>query len=329
MYHEKQRYQFCGVHAIKNLLQENYFSKKDFDEICTNLAPGSWVNPHKSLLGTGNYDLNVLMVALQLKDCQIQWHDQRKSVKEINLDSCLGVLINVEEKGYVWTSNHWYAIRKYEDVYYDFNSKLQSPVPLGTASETLDHIQSAEKVGAVQIILVMHRKQIEAGESYYKNQSNEQCSDLQGSQTDEAPVHSDEAEMEELILSMSHLSPKDTKDSQFEFPFPIEKQMTGPSEAGKGVSPISSATDSSPEKGKTHKTPAPLKDFPQDFLNPYLANHLASQLAAHRAEVHHADLQKGPLSLRLKEYYHKDIMNSKNHRKEHLFPETLLVIIPS
>jgi len=205
------------------------------------------------------------MVALQLKDCQIQWHDQRKSVKEINLDSCLGVLINVEEKGYVWTSNHWYAIRKYEDVYYDFNSKLQSPVPLGTASETLDHIQSAEKVGAVQIILVMHRKQIEAGESYYKNQSNEQCSDLQGSQTDEAPVHSDEAEMEELILSMSHLSPKDTKDSQFEFPFPIEKQMTGPSEAGKGVSPISSATDSSPEKGKTHKTPAPLKRLSPRF----------------------------------------------------------------
>ena len=42
------------------------------------------VNPHKSVLGTGNYDVNVLMTALNKRDMEAVWWDKRKSLNSIN-----------------------------------------------------------------------------------------------------------------------------------------------------------------------------------------------------------------------------------------------------
>jgi josephin len=50
---------------VNALLQKKAFAKPDFDRIASNLCGGAFFNPHKSLLGTGNYDVNVLMTALQ------------------------------------------------------------------------------------------------------------------------------------------------------------------------------------------------------------------------------------------------------------------------
>jgi josephin len=36
------------------------------------------INPHKSLLGLGNYDVNVIMASLQIKGFQAVWFDKRK-----------------------------------------------------------------------------------------------------------------------------------------------------------------------------------------------------------------------------------------------------------
>jgi len=45
--------------------------------ICS-LSPDSFINPHRSLLGFGNYDVNVLMAAVQMKECETIWFDKRK-----------------------------------------------------------------------------------------------------------------------------------------------------------------------------------------------------------------------------------------------------------
>lgn len=37
-----------------------------------------WINPHKSLLGLGNYDINVIMAALQLRGREAVWFDKRR-----------------------------------------------------------------------------------------------------------------------------------------------------------------------------------------------------------------------------------------------------------
>lgn len=42
------------------------------------LAPQCVVNPHRSMLGTGNYDVNVIMAALQSRELAAVWWDKRR-----------------------------------------------------------------------------------------------------------------------------------------------------------------------------------------------------------------------------------------------------------
>ena len=42
------------------------------------LSPGTFFNPHRSMFGTGNYDINVIMSALQSKDQEVIWFDKRR-----------------------------------------------------------------------------------------------------------------------------------------------------------------------------------------------------------------------------------------------------------
>ena len=50
------------------------------DDLCYQLNSDSFINPHKNALGLGNYDVNVLMAALQLKDYETVWFDKRRWV---------------------------------------------------------------------------------------------------------------------------------------------------------------------------------------------------------------------------------------------------------
>lgn len=48
-----------------NLFLNDYYflilnSQTDLDNICYSLSPDTWVNPHKSTIGLGNYDVNVV-----------------------------------------------------------------------------------------------------------------------------------------------------------------------------------------------------------------------------------------------------------------------------
>ena len=92
MYHEKQKLSLCGVHAINNLLQKTAFDKASFDAVCNELAPSPssiafWnVNPHRSALGLGNYDVNVLMVILERQGFAVKWHDVRQEISATTLE---------------------------------------------------------------------------------------------------------------------------------------------------------------------------------------------------------------------------------------------------
>lgn len=75
--------ELCALHALNNLFQERDFSKQELDQICYSLSPDVWINPHKSLLGLGNYDINVIMAALQRRGREAVWFDKRRSVYNI------------------------------------------------------------------------------------------------------------------------------------------------------------------------------------------------------------------------------------------------------
>ena len=78
IYHERQRQMLCAVHTLNNLFQDrNAYSKADLDAISYSLNPDAFVNPHKSMFGLGNYDVNVLMAALQLREYEAVWFDKR------------------------------------------------------------------------------------------------------------------------------------------------------------------------------------------------------------------------------------------------------------
>nr|KAF6406987.1 Josephin domain containing 2 [Molossus molossus] len=104
VYHERQRLELCAIHALNNVLQQQLFSQEAADEICKRLAPDSRLNPHRSLLGTGNYDVNVIMAALQGLGLAAVWWDGRRAFLAAALAQglCQVLLVvtrEVEEKG--------------------------------------------------------------------------------------------------------------------------------------------------------------------------------------------------------------------------------------
>jgi josephin len=42
------------------------------------MSPEEFINPHRSIFGRGNYNINVVMKALQLKKYEAIWFDKRK-----------------------------------------------------------------------------------------------------------------------------------------------------------------------------------------------------------------------------------------------------------
>ena len=103
------------------------------------LAPGTWINPHKSLLGLGNYDVNVLMSALQSRGYEAKWFDKRKPLSILVLDNIFGFVLNVPSNFRVvgivplpfLKQKHWIALRSVGSTFYNLDSNLKKPEELG------------------------------------------------------------------------------------------------------------------------------------------------------------------------------------------------------
>lgn len=163
IYHEKQVKQLCAVHALNNLFQDkNAFSKADLDGISSSLAPGAFINPHRSFLGLGNYDVNVLMTALQSKGFAAVWFDKRRSVADIAFDQILGLILNIPLEVKFGTLHmpvqrkHWIAVRKIGMLYYNLDSKLESPEVVARCdNEWLTYLGKQLSMEAVEMLLVV------------------------------------------------------------------------------------------------------------------------------------------------------------------------------
>jgi len=167
IYHEKQVKQLCALHALNNLFQtRDAFSKSELDEICESLSPDVWINPHKSLLGLGNYDVNVIMAALQRKGCEAVWFDKRKPPECLQLNHICGFILNVPSDyrlGFVLFSlkrRHWVAIRQVGGTYYNLDSKLEAPHVIGQDNELLEYLR--EQLGSKEKeLFVVVTKEVE------------------------------------------------------------------------------------------------------------------------------------------------------------------------
>ncbi|XP_005180964.1 josephin-like protein [Musca domestica] len=142
VYHERQTRQLCALHTLNNLFQSRQaFTKEQLDQICTQLNPNVFLNPHRSMLGLGNYDVNVIMAALQLNNCEACWFDKRKDPSCIDLNAIVGFILNVPSDykfGFITLplrKRHWIAVRQIDGKFYNLDSKLHTPECIGNEQQ--------------------------------------------------------------------------------------------------------------------------------------------------------------------------------------------------
>ncbi|VDK45046.1 unnamed protein product [Anisakis simplex] len=154
IYHEKQRLQLCLLHTLNNLLQKEAFTKYDLDCIAESLHDSRWFNRHRSIFGTGDYDVNVLIAALETHHLQVVWFDARRSTADIDQTKVIGYIFNVNSRGWLplFSGRHWFAVREVGSAgFFNFDSKKSEPEPIK------DFYQFADKLLAEgsQLMLVV------------------------------------------------------------------------------------------------------------------------------------------------------------------------------
>jgi len=178
LYHEKQEWEFCLMHALNALFQREKFTTNHMDAICNTLAPDKLINPHKSIFRTGNYDANVLMMALHQEDVDVQWFDSRKAQSDLSLNEdflCpkekyaefLGFIVNIQQKKmFVFNRRHWLTIKRIEGVWYNLDSKNEDAEPW-KEEELLKWLKSACKNDAQ--LMICRKKRVQEMENLKEN----------------------------------------------------------------------------------------------------------------------------------------------------------------
>ena len=84
VYREKQVKEMCALHSLNNLFQEKFFTKQTLDMLCNDDSSVStsttFFNPNRSVFGTGNYNVSVILKAVQLREHQCIWFNKTKFV---------------------------------------------------------------------------------------------------------------------------------------------------------------------------------------------------------------------------------------------------------
>ncbi|XP_069783083.1 josephin-2 isoform X2 [Narcine bancroftii] len=163
LYHERQRLELCAAHALNNILQRHAFGKEEMDSLCRRLSPDTFVNPHRSLLGTGNYDVNVLMAALLTEGLTAVWWDKRRSLERLALSRVEGFIMNIPSNvnlgplSLPLRRQHWVAIRAVDGIYYNLDSKLKAPKGIGGEAELWTFLTEHLLQSSCQLLLVVQR----------------------------------------------------------------------------------------------------------------------------------------------------------------------------
>ncbi|RZC42967.1 Josephin domain containing protein [Asbolus verrucosus] len=177
IYHEKQVRELCALHALNNLFQsKDAFTKPELDVICHSLSPDNWINPHKSVLGLGNYDINVIMKALQSRGCETIWFDKRKDPSCLNFKNICGFILNVPSEYKIsfitlpLRRRHWITIRQLNGLFYNLDSKLDAPQIIGREPDLLNYLKEELDCRDKELFLVVTN---DAGkeQSWLKNQA--------------------------------------------------------------------------------------------------------------------------------------------------------------
>ncbi|KAK2720975.1 josephin-2-like [Artemia franciscana] len=165
MYHEKQSKQLCLLHSLNNLYQKEVFQQKVLDGICSVLSPDTFFSPHRSILGLGNYDVNVMMKAVQVMGHEAVWFDKRLHPSVLVLKHVVGIILNMTTSSYIppFHRKHWIAIREVGGKFYNFDSKLKGPIEIGDESHLKSFLVEKLKTNEVEMFIVVEEDTHKSG----------------------------------------------------------------------------------------------------------------------------------------------------------------------
>lgn len=178
IYHEKQRRELCALHALNNVFQDGTaFTREALQEIYQRLSPSTLMTPHKkSMLGNGNYDVNVIMAALQTRGFEAVWWDKRRDVSRIELTNVTGFILNVPSN-LRWgpfrlplKRQHWIGVREVAGTYYNLDSKLRSPQSIGCPEELRKFLRQQLRGKNCELLLVVS-DEVEANQTWRRRDS--------------------------------------------------------------------------------------------------------------------------------------------------------------
>lgn len=174
IYHEKQSLQLCLLHCLNNLFQgKDAFTRMELNAIAESLNHddpnrGAWTplsvifKPHYNAL-TGNYDINVLIAALEAKGKKVVWHDRRNGASTIDFDGTenelMGIVLNVRVRKLLglWKGRHWFTLRRIGGIWYNLDSDFSAPYSFKDTEEVKDFLDENIAAGA-EVFLVMQDK---------------------------------------------------------------------------------------------------------------------------------------------------------------------------
>lgn len=133
------------------------------DQICAGLSD-EYINPHKSVLGLGNYDVNAIMVALETKGKSLVWFDKRKEINSssLELERAFGFILNIPSDytfGFLTLpikSRHWICIKRI-DKFYNLDSKIDKPKHIGGEDDLVKYLQDEMKGNDKELFIVFNK----------------------------------------------------------------------------------------------------------------------------------------------------------------------------
>ncbi|VAH89120.1 unnamed protein product [Triticum turgidum subsp. durum] len=154
--------------AEEGATEKESFTRAELDGIAENLVltdpnkekwtPLSLIwKPHHNAL-TGNYDVNVLIAAVESRKKKVVWHDHRKGASSIDLDAeaLVGLMINVPVRRLrgLWTGRHWVAIRSIDGIWFNLDSDLPSAKQFQCKEKLIAFLDSVLSQGGELMIVL-------------------------------------------------------------------------------------------------------------------------------------------------------------------------------
>lgn len=131
IYHERQKQRYCAVHAVNNIAQYKMTTAKEFQEAAEVLEATEASlryddSSEGSLRGAnqhvhGDFSIQVITQVLVDHGYSIYQFDRRElnRLVEVLATQIEGLIINA--------GNHWFAIKKIGDFYYNLDSTARTP----------------------------------------------------------------------------------------------------------------------------------------------------------------------------------------------------------